>query len=333
MAYSFVCHRVQKQLINFQLKNFIGLIMKSSIKTKIYSAQCIGNVEPIEYMTPYPSMRSLIEGQTIKFSDQMMNEMSNVTNQDFLDLVMQTSNWLQSMGIEPKQRIIVPELEYIESQILLFGIWNMGCSAIFNQDLSIENVSERIVDAQTIHLNESLFDTIKTYSNKYLAKHKPLLSDEAILSFEKESGIRLSHYNLLINVNGIQKAIGLKSRTSFYCNLRTGSICWIIFQAILPIYCGLIYNNINPELTIGESGKDYNLRQDLNNLRSFSSNDIAICIENTAALSINGEPIHLSDYDILDDGIRIRGHSVMMGYLDNEINEVAFENSGLKVSF
>ena len=209
----------------------------------------------------------------------------------------------------------------------------MGCSAVFAQGKSIENINKRIVDAQTVRLNESLFDTIKTYSNKYVAKHKPLLSDEAILSFEKESGIRLSHYNLLINVNGIEKAIGLKGKTSFHCDLRTGSICWIIFQAILPVYCGLIYNNKDPELTIGESGKDYNLRYDLNNLSGFSSNDIAICVENTAALSINGEPIHLSDYDMLDDGIRVRGHSVMMGYLDEEINKVAFENGGLKVSF
>lgn len=307
--------------------------MKTDIKTKIYSAQCIGNVEPIEYMTPYPSMRSLIEGQTIKFSDQIMDEISNITNQDFFDLVMQTSNWLQSIGIEPKQRVIVPELEHLECQILLFGIWNMGCSAVFTQGQSIGKIEKRIVDAQAVRLNESLFDTIKTYSNKYLAKHKPLLGDEAVLSFEKESGIRLSHYNLLINVNGIQKAIGLKGRTRFHCDLRTGSICWIIFQAILPVHCGLIYNNINPELTIGESGKDYNLRHDLNNLSSFSSNDIAICIENTAALSINGGPIHLSDYDMLNDGIRIRGHSVMMGYLDDEINEVAFENGGLKVPF
>ena len=198
--------------------------MKTDIKTKIYSAQCIGNVEPIEYMTPYPSMRSLIEGQTIKFSDQMMNEIYNITNQDFFDLVMQTSNWLQSIGIETKQRVIIPELEYLECQILLFGVWNMGCSAVFTQGQSIENIDKRIVDSQTIRLNESLFDTIKTYSNKYVAKHKPLLSDEAILSFEKESGIRLSHYNLLINVNGMEKAIGLKSRIRFYCDLRTGSI-------------------------------------------------------------------------------------------------------------
>ena len=41
----------------------------------------------------------------------------------------------------------------------------------------------------------------------YNPQYKPLLSDEAILTFEKGPGIRLSHYNLLINVNGIDKAI------------------------------------------------------------------------------------------------------------------------------
>ena len=38
------------------------------IDKNIYNAQCIGNVEPIEFMIPYPSMRSLIEGQNIKYS-------------------------------------------------------------------------------------------------------------------------------------------------------------------------------------------------------------------------------------------------------------------------
>ena len=40
------------------------------IEKNIYNAQCIGNVEPIEFMIPYPSMCSLIEGQNIKYSKQ-----------------------------------------------------------------------------------------------------------------------------------------------------------------------------------------------------------------------------------------------------------------------
>ena len=51
------------------------------IKSKIYQAQCIGNVEPIEYMIPYPSMRSLIEGQNIKYAEQIIIKDRNITNQ------------------------------------------------------------------------------------------------------------------------------------------------------------------------------------------------------------------------------------------------------------
>ena len=47
-------------------------MMAIDIKSKIYQARCIGNVEPIEYMIPYPSMRSLIEGQNIKYADQVI---------------------------------------------------------------------------------------------------------------------------------------------------------------------------------------------------------------------------------------------------------------------
>ena len=37
--------------------------MRSQIEKKIYQAQTIGNVAPIEYMVPYPNTSALIEGQ------------------------------------------------------------------------------------------------------------------------------------------------------------------------------------------------------------------------------------------------------------------------------
>ena len=57
--------------------------MDLDIKSRIYQAQCIGNVEPIEYMIPYPSMRSLIEGQNIKYAEQIIIKDRNITNQTF----------------------------------------------------------------------------------------------------------------------------------------------------------------------------------------------------------------------------------------------------------
>ena len=307
--------------------------METSLKTKIYNAQCIGNVEPIEYMTPYPSMRSLVEGQTIKFSNQIMMDESKLTNKEFLSYIQKTSNWLESLGVEPKQRVIIPKLTYPQGEILLYGIWNLGASAVLPSDLSMEEVKKRSGTNHSITSKIDLFKEIVHHSDKFEPRYKPLLNNEAILSFEKAAGIRLSHYNLLVNVNGIQKAIRLKSRTRFHCDLLVGSICWVVFQVILPIYCGCIYDDRKPEVTIGLSNNDYNLRKDIMNIDEFSENDIAICMENTAALSLGKTPLHLSDYDIKEDYLKIKGHSVMMGYLDDSINETSFDNDGLIIPF
>ena len=86
-------------------------------------------------------------------------------------------------------------------------------------------------------------------------------------------------------------------------------------------------------MVIGTSGSDYNLRYDLKNIGKFSNNDIGICLENTAALCIEKKPIHLSDYEIMENGIQIKGHSVMMGYLEDKINEAAFNNDNLNILF
>jgi len=307
--------------------------METSLKTKIYNAQCIGNVEPIEYMTPYPSIRSLVEGQTIKFSDQIMMDELKLTNKEFLSYIQKTSNWLESLGVEPKQRVIIPKLTYPQGEILLYGIWNLGASAVLPSDLSMEEVKKRSGTNHSITSKIDLFKEIVHHSDKFEPRYKPLLNNEAILSFEKAAGIRLSHYNLLVNVNGIQKAIRLKSRTRFHCDLLVGSICWVVFQVILPIYCGCIYDDRKPEVTIGLSNNDYNLRKDIMNIDEFSENDIAICMENTAALSLGKTPLHLSDYDIKEDYLKIKGHSVMMGYLDDSINETSFDNDGLIIPF
>ena len=307
--------------------------MKKSIKTRIYNAQCIGNVEPIEYMIPYPSMRSLIEGQTIKFSNEILMEKLKITNHDFYSYVQQTSNWLDDLGIKPKSRLVLPQLKYPQTEILIYGIWNLGASAVLPSSLSMSQIKDKSDSQNLISSNTNLFSKIKKYSKEYEPKYKPLLSDEAVLSFEKEAGVRLSHYNLLVNASGIQKALNLKSRTRIYCDIKKLSTSWVVFQVILPIYCGCIYDSLKPEVSIGKSGHDYILRNDLQNLNTFSKNDISISIENTAALSIGVKPIHLSSYDIYKNKIIIKGHSVMMGYINNQTNEESFKDSGLTLSF
>ncbi len=307
--------------------------MNTKLEKKIYNAQCIGNVEPIEYMTPYPSMRSLVEGQTIKFSDQLIIQEKNITNRRFFCYIQQTSNWLESLGLKPKDRIIMPNLKYPQSEILLYGIWNIGASVVLPAKINFDEIKKKSDAKDLITSTTNLFNKIKKYSKSFEPKYKPLLYDEAVLSFEKSHGIRLSHYNLLINASGIQKAIGIKSRTHIHCDVLYGTTYWVVFKAILPIYCGCVYDSIEPDLTIGLSGNDYNIRLDLKKIDMFNENDIAICIENSAALSIGKKPIHLTEYSLGSDSIKIKGHSVMLGYLDASINEKSFIGNSLNISF
>ena len=91
--------------------------MDIELKQRIYNAQCIGNVEPIEYMIPYPSMISLIEGQNIKYGNQLIIKSDNITNLKYSQLIQQTAHWLIHKGLMPKDRIVLPKLKHYQSQI------------------------------------------------------------------------------------------------------------------------------------------------------------------------------------------------------------------------
>ena len=303
------------------------------VNKNIYNAQCIGNVEPIEFMIPYPSMRSLIEGQNIKYSKQTIIDKPHLTNLDFYNYIQRTANWLESIGAKPKHPIIIPTLEYPQTEILLYGIWQLGAVAVINANLDHEKIENQLNEPIFISDKTSLFNEIKNFSEKYNPKYKPNLSEEALITFETGNGIKLSHYNLLVNANSIQKALDIKSRTKIYCNLEPDSSAWAVFKAILPIYSGCIFDKENPDLSINTHDGDYLLRYDFQNLKKFSKNDIAICPENTAAISIGSNPIHLTDFYLTKNDLQIKGHSVMMGYLNHELNNSSFKKDGFFIYF
>jgi len=298
--------------------------VKTDLEKQIYQAQCIGNVEPIEYMIPYPSMRSLIEGQNIKFAEQVIFEKLSITNLKFYELIQQTAHWLDSIGLKPKERIILTELDFPQTEILLFGIWHLGAIAVIPANESLGSVKAHCDTNLVIESGINLFDAIKDLPTSFDPKYKPLLDNEALVTFEKGVGIRLSHYNLLVNTNSIQKVINLKSRTRFSCSLKPISSSWAVLKAILPIYCGCIFDTQNPEFTIGESDSDLIIRNDLKNLKDFGNNELAICPENSAVLTKGQTPLHLTDLAIHEKLLKIQGHSIMMGYLDDKLNEKYF---------
>ena len=97
----------------------------------IYKAQTIGNIEPIEYMIPYPSTQAIIEGQIIKYKNEKVFKDYGLTNIDFFNSIQRISNWLDDQGILPKDKVVIDDNSFLNSILLLYGLWHIGAIAVF----------------------------------------------------------------------------------------------------------------------------------------------------------------------------------------------------------
>ncbi|MFQ6678555.1 MAG: hypothetical protein ACE5D0_09580 [Fidelibacterota bacterium] len=299
--------------------------MKKSLPERIYKAQCFGNVEPIEYMTPYPSLAALVEGQNIKHHGKMLYADLDITNLDFYKYVQQIANWLTEKGLKSKQRVQVFPQEYPLTEMLVFGIWTVGASVILS-----ENNEDTIYDflqPDMIIDNHISMDYFMDQKNTYDPVYKPFLGDEAMVFVKDGKGIRLSHYNLLVNANDVQRKLNLYDDGKFYVQLEPNSTAWVVLQAIFPLYTGAPLTKNNPDLTIGLNDADYIV--DFNWKEIKNSNHIYILPENTAVLSIGNRSLQMTNYLLDNHKLSLNGHSVMMGYTDDKINEEVFMGESL----
>ena len=306
--------------------------MSSDIKKRIYLAQFIGNVEPIEHMVPYPNLRSLVDGQNIKYGEKMVYADLNLTSDKIYRLAQQTANWLIDKEVKPKDRVLIDKLPFPQTEILAFGIWTLGATIVITGDENLVEAEEAISPTKTINIETDYFEKIKSFPENYDPTIKPLLQHEAMIYWDKGKGIRLSHYNLLVNANGIQHAIDLFENQTYHVNLEPNSTAWIILQAILPLYAGAPLTANNPDMTIGINKGDYKICFEWDSLEETSPPSLYVCNENTAFLSMNKSPIHLSAFDNDTNPTKISGHSVMMGYIDNKLNEKAYLKDSLKIN-
>ena len=306
--------------------------MSSDLEKRIYQAQCIGNVEPIEHMVPYPNLRSLVDGQNIKYGEKMVYADLGLTSDKIYRLAQQTANWLIDKEVKPKDRVLIDKLPFPQTEILAFGIWTLGATIVITGDENLVEAEEAISPTKTINIETDYFEKIKSFPENYDPTIKPLLQHEAMIYWDKGKGIRLSHYNLLVNANGIQHAIDLFENQTYHVNLEPNSTAWVILQAILPLYTGAPLTANNPDMTIGINKGDYKICFEWDSLEETSPPSLYVCNENTAFLSMNKSPIHLSAFDNDTNPTKISGHSVMMGYIDNKLNEKAYLKDSLKIN-
>ncbi len=305
--------------------------MPSDLKEKIYQAQCLGNIQPIEHMVPYPNLRALVDGQNIKYGQKLVYTEHKLTSDKVYSMAQQTANWLVSMGISPKERILVDQLPFPQNEILAFGIWTLGASMVLVGDQNIADATINSAPSLIINSDVNYFEKIKTFSKNFNPTYKPLLADEAMVFWNDGKGIKLSHYNLLVNTNGIQHAIDLYENQTFHVSLEPKSMAWVILQAILPLYSGAPLTAKDPDIYLGENEGNFLIKFQWEQLEETNPPTLFMLNENTAFISMNKTPIHLSGMNNTDKPTEITGHSVMMGYLDDELNKKVFKNDSLNI--
>ncbi len=309
--------------------------MNTKLEKQIYSAQSLGNIEPIEHMVPYPNLRALVEGQNIKYEDKLVYADLGLTSYAVYRLAQQTANWLAKSGVNPKDRVMMEGLEFPEAEILAFGIWTLGASLVLVGDKDFTGAEKSCSPKLNISKDLNFLEKIKTQSEVFEPSFKPLLNHEAMVFWTKGKGIRLSHYNLLVNTNGIQHAIDLYDNDSFFVRLEPDTTAWVILQAMLPLYAGVPLTSNNPDLTIGKNGQfkhnDFIIDFDWTALMDSTPPHLYYAPENTAFLSLNSAPLHLTAIQGNALPLKLEGHSVMMGYLEEEENKNVFRDGCLSL--
>ncbi|MDC3158829.1 hypothetical protein OA864_00640 [bacterium] len=286
----------------------------------IYKAQTVGNIEPIEYMIPYPSTQAIIEGQIIKYKNEKVFKDYGLTNIDFFNSIQRTSNWLNDQGVLPKDKVVINDNSFLNSILLLYGLWHIGAIAVF---LEKENYSPKNkLNAKCLDYSGDLIKVTESHSSHFIPKYKPLLNDHAVVVVSNDKTVFLSHYGLLVNANGLQKLLNLKQQQSFFCDIKPKTSFWVVICAILPIYAMAIFTSKSPSILLTYDNIDiedgFKLREDWVNIDNYKVNELSLCKENSAILTLKNNPIHLTDYKIIEDELWLKGHSLMNRYFEKD---------------
>lgn len=286
----------------------------------IYKAQTIGNIEPIEYMIPYPSTQAIIEGQIIKYKNEKVFKDYGLTNIDFFNSIQRISNWLSDQGVLPKDKVIIDDNSFLNSILLLYGLWHIGAVAVLSEKENLS--SKKKLNVKYLDYSGDLIKITESHSSHFIPKYKPLLNDDAVVVVSNDKTVFLSHYGLLVNANGLQKLLDLKQQQSFFCDIKPKTSFWVVICAILPIYAMATFTSKSPSILLTYDDIDikngFKLREDWVNIDNYEKNELALCKENSAVFALDNNPIHLTDYKIIEDELWLKGHSLMNGYLEED---------------
>ncbi len=325
---------------------------KQELDQLIYQAQCYGSVEPIEYMVPYPNLGSLVEGQNIKLADQIWYAPNRLSYAELSRRVRRTVNWLLEAGITNQDRVLLLNCPSPEAEILSYAIWTIGAVLLLLGDGDIQGAVEATDPKLVIGQLDEEVNGVKSvitgkettqypklaeaYSESISHRRQARLDEDAAIFWNEGKGIRLSHYNLLVNTNGVRIVLELDNFSKLRINLPSDSTAWIVLQALLPVYTGIVFSPNKGDISIGYP-RQFEKLDFLVNFRWWKPleqgiSELLVVPEASAIIQVDDDIIPLLEVDRRIAGhLCLSGHSVMQGYLDDDFNNQVFIDGWLKL--
>jgi tetratricopeptide (TPR) repeat protein len=279
----------------------------------IYKAQCFGNVEPIEYMVPYPNLRSLVVGQCIKFSNNILYKDIGITNGDFYKSTNKAANWLLTKGIKKEDRVLITNIPSPMREILSYAIWSVGAVLVIANeeeiDHAINKTKPKLIISEITEEDKSIIDE---QSEDYIEISSTLLLDEAVIYFNsyKPNYGMTSHIMFIKVIMEDPKYVKDGYDAYFYLGRIFEDIKDIGFA--IELYTESIELNPDESLSFEKRGLCLLKKEDLKNAMSDLKK------AETIAKGIDGYYLHLSalikDIETRLDGFK--GNSKLIAFYE-----------------
>ena len=108
---------------------------------------------------------------------------------------------------------------------------------------------------------------------------------------------------------------------------------FLVLNTILPLYAGSSITDENADIIFStKTDSSYKIKFEWNELVDSKPQSLYVLPETTAILAIGSRPNHLLSIKIEDNTYKINGHSVMTGYVDDNINSQVFKDDSLIIS-
>lgn len=216
----------------------------------IDSVHSVRGIPHTEVLTPYPSIRSLVDSQVRRYGEKTFlitydNDGNRVelSYNDFSGKVFQAANFLRGRNVMFGHRVAVKRSRGLTALLEIFAIWTLGGVAVLAEEVDVRQwpVIRKGSGASPVleKLHGQFLETIDGLSPRFRMGKKSRIHDDVLFFYTpvaegKAKGIRLTHYNLLAEAMGVARRLGITDSSIVVCGVPVTDLTGIA-GCVMPV--------------------------------------------------------------------------------------------------